>query len=64
MLPLTPIVKPLIVIANAEALMEAPEVVITIEVEDVALHVAARSNTLQAPFAANGVTNGAKKLEG
>ena len=62
--PLDPIVIPLIVIVNANALMEAPEVVMTTAVEEVALHVAARPETLLAPAATVGVTDGAKKLDG
>ncbi len=62
--PLDPIVIPIIVIVNADALMEAPEVVMTTEVEEVTLHVAARPETLLAPVATVGVMEEAKKLEG
>jgi hypothetical protein len=62
--PLDPIVMPLIVIVNADALIEAPEVVMTKAVEEVALHVAARSETLLAPAATVGVMEEAKKFEG
>ena len=62
--PLGPIVIPLMVIVNADALMEAPEIVITTAVEEVALHVAARPETLLAPAATVGVMEGAKKFEG
>ena len=62
--PLDPIVIPPIVIVNANALMEAPEVVMTTAVEEVALHVAARPETLLAPAATMGVMEEAKKLKG
>ena len=62
--PLDPIVIPLMVIVNNDALMEAPEVVMTTVVEDVALHVAARPETLLAPVATVGVMEEAKKPEG
>ena len=62
--PLDPIVIPLIVIVKADTLMEAPEVVMTKVVEEVALHVAARSETLLAPAATVGVMEEANKFEG
>ncbi len=63
--PLLPMVKPLTVMVNtAEGLMEAPEIVQTTAVVDVALHTAARPETLLAPAATVGVTDGAKKLDG
>ncbi len=62
--PLDPMVIPLIVIVNADALMAAPEVVMTTAVDEVALHVAARFETLLAPAAAVGMIEEAKKLEG
>ena len=62
--PLDPIVIPIIVIVNADALMEAPEIVMTTAVEEVALHVAARPETLLAPADTVGVMEEAKKLEG
>ena len=62
--PLDPKVIPLIVIANADALMEAPEVVMTTAVVEVALHVAARPETLLPPNATVGVIEEAKKFEG
>ncbi len=62
--PLDPIVIPLIVIVNANALMEAPEVVMNTAVEKVALHVAARPETLLAPAATVGVMEEAKKFKG
>ena len=62
--PLDPIVIPLIVIVNADALMAAPEVVMTKAVEEVALQVAARPETLLVPAAAEGVIEEAKKSEG
>jgi len=62
--PLDPIVIPLMVIVNADALMEAPEIVMTTAVEEVALHVAARPETLLAPVATVGVMEEAKKFEG
>ena len=62
--PLDPIVIPPIVIVNANALMEAPEVVMTTAVEEVALHVAARPETLLAPVATVGVMEEAKKFDG
>jgi len=62
--PLDPIVIPLMVIENTDALMEAPEIVITTVVEEVALHAAARPETLLAPVATVGVMEEAKKFEG
>lgn len=63
--PLLPMVKPLTVIVNTDdGLMEAPEIVKTTAVADVALHTAARPETLLAPAATVGATDGAKKLEG
>ncbi len=63
--PLLPIIKPLTVMVNTDdGLMEAPEIVRTTAVVDVALHTAARPKTLLAPAATVGVTDGAKKLEG
>jgi hypothetical protein len=63
--PLLPIVIPLIVILNAvDGLMNAPEIVRTTAVLDVALHAAERSETLLAPAATVGVTDGAMKSEG
>ena len=63
--PLLPMVKPLIVMVNTDdGLMEAPEIVQTTAVEDVALHTAARPETLLAPAATVGVMDGAKKLGG
>jgi hypothetical protein len=62
--PLVPIMNPLIVIVKADALMAAPEVVITKAVEEVALQVAARPKTLLAPAAVVGVMEEAKKSEG
>ncbi len=63
--PLFPIVNPLIVILNDESeLMEAPDIVMTTEVLEVALHAAESSGTLLAPAATAGTMNGAKKVEG
>ncbi len=63
--PLLPMVNPLIVMVNKDdGLMEAPEIVTITVVTDVALHTAARPETLLAPAAAVGVTFGTKKLEG
>lgn len=63
--PLLPMVKPLIVIVNTDdGLMEAPDIVKTTAVTDVSLHTAARPETLLAPAATVGVTDGTKKLEG
>jgi hypothetical protein len=59
-----PIVKPLIVMVNAEAGMAAPDVVITTAVAEVAPHVAVKAVTLLAPRATEGTTEDAKKLEG
>ncbi len=59
-----PIVKPLMVIKNAEAEMEAPEVVIMTAEAEVAPHVAVKPATLLAPEATEGTTEIAKKLEG
>ncbi len=52
------------VMVNADALMVAPEIVITKVVNEVALQVAAKFGTLLEPAAAVGVTAAAKKLEG
>jgi hypothetical protein len=63
--PLFPIVKPLIVILNdSSELMEAPKIVMTTEVLEVALHAAESSGTLLAPAATVGTIYGAKKFEG
>jgi hypothetical protein len=63
--PLLPMVKLLIVIVNTDdGLMEAPEIVKTTAVADVALHTAERPETLLAPAATVGVTDAAKKLDG
>ena len=63
--PLLPMVKPLTVMVNTEdGLMEAPEIVMTTAVMEVALHTAARPATLLAPAATVGVTGEAKKLAG
>ena len=63
--PLLPIVNPLIVMENADdGLMEAPKILTTKAVVEVALHDAARPETLLAPAATEGVTEVAKKLEG
>jgi hypothetical protein len=63
--PLFPMVNPLIVILNDDSeLMEAPNIVMTTEVLEVALHAAESSGTLLAPVATAGTINGAKKLEG
>ena len=63
--PLLPMVRPLIVTVNKDdGLMEAPEIVKTTAVADVALHTAERPETLLALAATVGVTDGAKKLEG
>jgi hypothetical protein len=63
--PLLPMVKPLMVMVNTDdKLMEAPEIVKTTAVADVASHTAARPATLLAPAATVGVTDGAKKLGG
>ena len=60
-----PIVKPLMVIVTtAVALIEAPEVVITTAVADVAPHVAVKPATLLAPEATVGTTEDAKKSAG
>ena len=52
------------VMVNADALMAAPEIVIITAVEEVALQVAVKFETLLEPAAAVGVTAEAKKLEG
>ena len=63
--PLLPIVNPLIVIVNTdEALMEAPDTVMTMAVTEVTLHTAERLKTLLAPAATVEVTGEAKKLGG
>jgi len=61
---LLPIVKPLMVMVNADTLMAAPEIVIITAVEEVALQIAVKFGTLLEPAAAVGVTAEAKKLEG
>ena len=61
--PLLPMVKPLIVTVNwDDGSMDAPDIVKTTAVTDVALHTAARPETLLAPAATAGATDGAKKL--
>ena len=60
----TPILKPLMVMVNAEVGMMAPEVVILIAVVDVAPHVAVNAATLLALDATEGMIEDAKKLEG
>jgi hypothetical protein len=63
--PLFPMVNPLIVILNdASEVMEAPKIVMTTEVLEVALHAAESPGTLLAPVATAGTINAAKKLEG
>jgi hypothetical protein len=63
--PLLPMVSPLIVIENKDdGPMEAPEIVMTTAVMEVALHTAARPETLLAPAATVGETGEAKKLAG
>ncbi len=63
--PLLPMVNPLIVIVNNDdELIEAPEMVMIMAVLLVALQTAVRPETLLAPAATVGVTDGAKKLEG
>jgi hypothetical protein len=63
--PLFPMVNPLIVILNDDSeVMEAPNIVMTTEVLEVALHAAESPGTLLSPAAAVGMMNGAKKLEG
>ena len=63
--PLLPMVNPLIVIVNTdEALMEAPDTVMTMAVTEVTLHTAERLKTLLAPAATVEVTGEAKKLGG
>ncbi len=63
--PLLPIVNPLIVIRNDDReLIEAPEIVMTTAVAEVALHAAARPGTLLPPNATMGITKGAKNFEG
>jgi hypothetical protein len=60
-----PIVKPLMVMVTAtNALMTAPEVVITTAVAEVAPHVAVNPATLLAPEPTVGTTADAKKLGG
>ena len=59
-----PMVIPLIVKVNAVACIVAPDVVITTDDNDVALHVPTRPETLLAPEAMLGVTDCAKKPEG
>jgi hypothetical protein len=63
--PLLPMVRPLIVtVKKDDDLMEAPEIVTITAATDVALHTAARPETLLAPAAAVGITFGTKKFEG
>jgi hypothetical protein len=63
--PLLPMVNPLTVIVNMDdALMEAPETVMTTAVMEVALHTAARPETLLPPTTTEGVTADLKKLAG
>ena len=63
--PLLPMVNPLTVIVNTDGgLMEAPETVMTTAVIEVALHTAARPETLLPPAATVGVTAETKKLAG
>ena len=63
--PLLPMVKPLTVTVNTDdGLMEAPVMVMTKAVAEVAPHIAARPETLLAPAATVGVTGEAKKLAG
>jgi len=52
------------VMVNTDALMAAPEIVIITAVEEVALQVAVKFETLLEPAAAVGMTAEAKKLEG
>jgi hypothetical protein len=59
-----PIVKPLMVRVTADALITAPEVVITTAVADAALHVAFKPATLLAPEATEGTEEDTKKLAG
>jgi hypothetical protein len=60
-----PIVKPpMVMVTTAAELIEAPEVVITTAVADVAPHVAVKPATLLAPEATVGTTDDAKKLAG
>jgi hypothetical protein len=63
--PLLPMASPLIVIVNNDGeLIEAPEMVMIMAVLLVALQFAVRPETLLAPAATVGATDGAKKLEG
>jgi hypothetical protein len=63
--PPLPIVNPLIVTVNTDGgLIEAPEIVMTTAVMEVALHTAVKPETLLASAATVGMTNGAKKLDG
>jgi hypothetical protein len=59
-----PIVKPRMVMTNADAVMTAPDVVIITAVVEVAPHVAVKPAILLAPDATKGTTEDAKKLEG
>jgi hypothetical protein len=59
-----PIMIPEIVTVNTDVPIAAPDVVITTDVAAVAPHVAVRPETLLAPDATVGVTDGAKKPEG
>jgi hypothetical protein len=58
-----PILKPLMVTVNADAVMTAPDVVILTAVAEVAPNSAVKPATLLAPEANEG-TEDAKKLEG
>ena len=59
-----PMVKPVIVITNADGGMTAPAVVMTTDVAVVAPHVPVSPATLLLPAATVGVMDGAKKPEG
>ena len=59
-----PIVRPLMVMVKADALIDAPDVVITKDVAVVALQLAVSPATLLAPAATMGVTEEAKKPAG
>lgn len=59
-----PIVKPPIVTVTSEALMKAPDIVITTSVAEGAPHVAVRPAMLLAPRATVGIEEGTKKLLG
>ncbi len=63
--PLLPIVNPLIVIRKDDSeLIEAPKIVMTTEVMEVALHAAERPETLLPPADTVGMMKWAKKFEG